>query len=373
MRSASRHRRAAAADERTPRMQPLARLPVFLDLDGKRALVAGNGGAGGLEGGASVGGRRRRVDVFADASLRRAARAGCGTAARPSSSMRERGWRAGDFAGAAVAVGAFDDDAKRQTIRRRRARGRRAGQRHRQAGVLRFLLRRDRQPFAAGDRHLHRRRGAGIRPGDPRQARGDDPARLCALGRSRARAGAGGAIGRAVVRRAAAVLAAIYGSCAIEPSDARAGAKRFRRLLATATGLERAEPGSVTLVGAGPGDPELLTLRAVRALQSADIILIDDLVSPDILDFARREAKKMMVGKTGYVPSCEQDEINALMVALAKGGKRVVRLKGGDRHDLRPRRRGDRGVPRGGDRCRDRPRHQRGAGRGCARFACAYS
>jgi uroporphyrin-III C-methyltransferase/precorrin-2 dehydrogenase/sirohydrochlorin ferrochelatase len=71
-------------------------------------------------------------------------------------------------------------------------------------------------------------------------------------------------------------------------------------------------------------------LRAVRALQSADVILIDDLVAPEILDFARREAKKMLVGKTGYGPSCKQDEINALMITLAKSGKRVVRLKGGD-------------------------------------------
>jgi uroporphyrin-III C-methyltransferase/precorrin-2 dehydrogenase/sirohydrochlorin ferrochelatase len=84
------------------------------------------------------------------------------------------------------------------------------------------------------------------------------------------------------------------------------------------------------LVGAGPGDPELLTLRALRALQSADVILFDDLVSIDILDFARREAKKMLVGKTGHAPSCRQDEINALMVSLAKAGRAVVRLKGGD-------------------------------------------
>jgi uroporphyrin-III C-methyltransferase/precorrin-2 dehydrogenase/sirohydrochlorin ferrochelatase len=88
--------------------------------------------------------------------------------------------------------------------------------------------------------------------------------------------------------------------------------------------------GSVILVGAGPGDPELLTLRAVRALQSADVILFDHLVSPAILDFARREAKKMLVGKTGHAPSCKQDDINALMVSLAKAGRRVVRLKGGD-------------------------------------------
>jgi uroporphyrin-III C-methyltransferase/precorrin-2 dehydrogenase/sirohydrochlorin ferrochelatase len=91
-----------------------------------------------------------------------------------------------------------------------------------------------------------------------------------------------------------------------------------------------ANSGSVVLVGAGPGDPELLTLRAVRALQSADVILFDDLVAPDILDFARREAKKMLVGKTGHAPSCKQDDINALMIALAKAGRRVVRLKGGD-------------------------------------------
>jgi uroporphyrin-III C-methyltransferase/precorrin-2 dehydrogenase/sirohydrochlorin ferrochelatase len=88
--------------------------------------------------------------------------------------------------------------------------------------------------------------------------------------------------------------------------------------------------GSVTLVGAGPGDPELLTLRAVRALQSADVILFDQLVSSGVLDFARREAKRMLVGKAGYGPACKQDEINRLMITLAKAGKRVVRLKGGD-------------------------------------------
>src|SRR5262249_53861314 len=90
------------------------------------------------------------------------------------------------------------------------------------------------------------------------------------------------------------------------------------------------ERGSITLVGAGPGDPELLTLRAVRALQSADVILFDDLASREVLDFARREAKKLLVGKTGYAPSCKQEGISALMVNRAKSGKRVVRLKGGD-------------------------------------------
>src|SRR5262245_1692416 len=74
--------------------------------------------------------------------------------------------------------------------------------------------------------------------------------------------------------------------------------------------------GHVALVGAGPGDPELLTLAAVRTLRSADVILYDDLVAPEILDFARREAERMPVGKTGHRPSCRQHAINALMIGL---------------------------------------------------------
>jgi uroporphyrin-III C-methyltransferase / precorrin-2 dehydrogenase / sirohydrochlorin ferrochelatase len=88
--------------------------------------------------------------------------------------------------------------------------------------------------------------------------------------------------------------------------------------------------GSVALVGAGPGDPELLTLKALRALQAADIILYDRLVSPEVLELARREARRILVGKTGHAPSCRQGDINALMVKLARDGRRVVRLKGGD-------------------------------------------
>lgn len=88
--------------------------------------------------------------------------------------------------------------------------------------------------------------------------------------------------------------------------------------------------GAVALVGAGPGDPELLTLKALRALRSADIVLYDDLVAAAIVGMARREAEKIPVGKRGYKPSCRQDDIIALMIKLAKQGRRVVRLKGGD-------------------------------------------
>ncbi|MCA1652613.1 MAG: siroheme synthase CysG [Sphingomicrobium sp.] len=88
--------------------------------------------------------------------------------------------------------------------------------------------------------------------------------------------------------------------------------------------------GRVTLVGAGPGDPELLTLKAVRALQQATVILYDDLVGPEVLELARREARRIAVGKAGRGRSCKQSDINAEMVALALAGETVVRLKGGD-------------------------------------------
>jgi uroporphyrin-III C-methyltransferase / precorrin-2 dehydrogenase / sirohydrochlorin ferrochelatase len=123
-----------------------------------------------------------------------------------------------------------------------------------------------------------------------------------------------------------------FTTLALTAPDRKPFAKDFKVLLAEARdeASSQGAVGHVTLVGAGPGDPELLTLKALRALRTADVILFDDLVAPEILDFARREAKRMLVGKTGYGPSCKQDEINTLMVGLAKAGKRVVRLKSGD-------------------------------------------
>jgi uroporphyrin-III C-methyltransferase len=87
--------------------------------------------------------------------------------------------------------------------------------------------------------------------------------------------------------------------------------------------------GKVYLVGAGPGDPDLMTLRAVRALGEADVILVDELVDPRCLDRAKRDSKIIKVGKRGGCKSTPQAFIERLMVRLAKRGKVVVRLKGG--------------------------------------------
>jgi uroporphyrin-III C-methyltransferase/precorrin-2 dehydrogenase/sirohydrochlorin ferrochelatase len=102
------------------------------------------------------------------------------------------------------------------------------------------------------------------------------------------------------------------------------------RLARHASGSEGASIGSVALVGAGPGDPGLLTLRALRALQDADVVLHDRLVSREVLALARREADIVEVGKSGQGHSVAQTTINELMVEHARAGRRVVRLKGGD-------------------------------------------
>jgi len=88
--------------------------------------------------------------------------------------------------------------------------------------------------------------------------------------------------------------------------------------------------GRVTLVGAGPGDPDLLTVKALRALQDADVVFYDELVSSEILDRVRRDAARIPVGRRVGKPGIGQDAINKLMIEAAKSGQRAVRLKGGD-------------------------------------------
>jgi uroporphyrin-III C-methyltransferase / precorrin-2 dehydrogenase / sirohydrochlorin ferrochelatase len=314
-------------EAREPRMGRLARLPVFFALAGKRVVLAGGTPAAAWKA-ELFSAAGADVDVLAsDLSDEMLA-----VAADPPQGailVHLRGWEAADFAGAAIAVGAFgDEEAARFASAARKA------------GVPVNVIDKpafcdfsfgsivNRSPLVIGIST------DGAAPVFAQAIR----AKLEALiPRGFARWAEAARRWRRDVKASGLSFAGrrkfwqIFTAHAVTHPDREPAPSDFDVLLARTRDQGAAlDHGSVTLVGAGPGDPELLTLRAVRALQSADVILIDDLVAPEILDFARREAKKMLVGKTGGAPSCKQDEINALMVSLAKAGKRVVRLKGGD-------------------------------------------
>jgi uroporphyrin-III C-methyltransferase / precorrin-2 dehydrogenase / sirohydrochlorin ferrochelatase len=316
------------ADLSTPRMDVLARLPLFFAVDGKRAVVAG-GNAQAAWKAELLSAAGAHVEVFAESPEEELT----GLAEAPPRgpvTIRRRAVTADDFTGAAIAVGAFDDEAAAaQFAAAARTHGVPVNVIDRPAFCdFAFGAIVNRSPLVIGistdgaapafGMAVRAKIEAMIPRGFVRwvEAARQWRTALASTGLSFQ--------GRRQFWQIFSHFAATHPNHAPTKSD-------FEGFLAE-TANEAANPdnGSVTLVGAGPGDPELLTLRAVRALQAADIILVDDLVAPDILDFARREAKKMLVGKTGHGPSCRQEEINALMVTLARAGKRVVRLKGGD-------------------------------------------
>ena len=105
---------------------------------------------------------------------------------------------------------------------------------------------------------------------------------------------------------------------------------KARARLAALTGRAASRAGEVWLVGAGPGDPELLTVKALRVLQAADVVVHDRLTPQPILDLARADTVMIDVGKRKSRHTLPQDDISALLVGLAREGKTVVRLKGGD-------------------------------------------
>ncbi len=106
--------------------------------------------------------------------------------------------------------------------------------------------------------------------------------------------------------------------------------KKFEHKLEEAAQNNKIDNGEVYLVGAGPGDGDLLTFRALRLMQRCDVVLYDRLVSREVLDLVRRDAERINVGKMANNHVMPQEEISALMIKLAKQGKRVLRLKGGD-------------------------------------------
>jgi uroporphyrin-III C-methyltransferase/precorrin-2 dehydrogenase/sirohydrochlorin ferrochelatase len=309
-------------------MSALARLPVFLALEGKRAVLAGGSAAAAWKA-ELLAAAGAQVDVYAiDASdelLQVAA-----DPPRGAVTINRRGWTADDLKGAAVAIGAFDDDEGAAAF----AAAARA------AGVPVNVI--DKPAFCdfAFGAIVNRSPlviGISTDGAAPVFAQAVRAKLEALLPKGFAAWAAAAARWRSAVKASGLSFAGrrkfwqVFTAHAVANPGSEPGQRDFDRFVAEVKGLGAAvESGSVTLVGAGPGDPELLTLRAVRALQSADVILFDDLVSRDVLDFARREARKMLVGKTGFGPSCKQEDINALMVSLAKQGKRVVRLKGGD-------------------------------------------
>lgn len=313
---------------RPARMEALARLPVFFALQGKRVVLAGesDGVAWKAELLAATG---ALVDLYApepQASIETVA------ADPPAGAIRlhRRRWAPADFMGAALAVGDCESEEEAAAFV---AAARRAGI------PVNVVDKPEHCDFAFGAIVNRSPLVIGI------SSDGATPV-LTQLLRARIEALVPKGLKRwaeAAKRWRPAIQAASdlngarrrlwqrFAALAMAQADRVPAQADLDALLAEAGRAEAAaKQGEVVLVGAGPGDPDLLTLKAVRALQAADVVLYDDLVSPGVLDYARREARVIQVGKTGHGPSTAQDDINGLLVGLAREGRRVVRLKGGD-------------------------------------------
>ena len=321
---------ANGARQRSQRMGPLASLPVFFDLAGKRVVMAG-GGPGAAWKAELLASAGAHVDLYVPADGIDGEMAEL-LAVPPESGVivhHDRPWATDVFAGAAIAVGDTESLAEGQAF----ACAARA------AGVpvnvvdkpsycdFRFGTIVNRSPVVIGistdgaapilGQAIRRRIETLLPPalsqwaGLAARVRGAVMERL-----------APGPLRRAFWER----FADSAFTTKLPDAAAEAAAGGFIDDLARSPEAG----GRVTLVGAGPGEAELLTLKAVRALQAADVILFDDLVSDEILELARREARRMLVGKRAARDSCRQEDINAMMVSFAKAGKHVVRLKSGD-------------------------------------------
>ena len=150
------------------------------------------------------------------------------------------------------------------------------------------------------------------------------------MGRSRALVGARLDDARARRRFWERMLEGPIAEMVLANNEAAAEAALSAEVERETAGGPIARSGEVYLVGAGPGDPDLLTFRALRLMQKADVVLYDRLVGPGIVDLVRREAERIYVGKRRNDHTVPQEEIGEMLVRLAQEGKRVLRLKGGD-------------------------------------------
>jgi uroporphyrin-III C-methyltransferase/precorrin-2 dehydrogenase/sirohydrochlorin ferrochelatase len=316
-------------DRRPARLNALPKLPIFLDLAGKTILVVGgsDGIAWKAELLAAAGGTVRILAAEPSPELLALVR---GNPERLT--LTQRGWRDADLQGVSVAVADIED-------------------------------RQEAQLFADTARHYGALVNVVDQPAYCDFQFGTIVNRAPVIV-SISTDGAAPVLGQAIRRRIEAVLPPSLGTWAQTAKEFRErlrdivpskpGRRRFWEQFVDVTFISQAQEdeqlaeierlarttlleederppvGEVIIVGAGPGDPELLTLRAMRELQAADVIVYDRLVTPGILELARREARRIHVGKEGHGASCRQDDINALIVDLALAGQRVVRLKGGD-------------------------------------------
>ena len=310
------------------RMGPLAKLPVFLDLAGKGAVVAG-GSAMAAWKAELLAAAGAHVVVFAETLAPEMEQLVARGAASGTLAHVARKWTVDDLTGAAIAIADATDDADAQAFHDA---ARRAG-----AAVnvidrpafcqFQFGSIVNRSPVVVGistdgaapilGQAIRRRIETLLPP-----ALAGWAALAKAIRRPMMERLERGAPCRAFWER--------FADRAFGPAPDAAARENLEALVSEIAAGETGSHGRVTLVGAGPGDAELMTLKAVRALQSADVILFDDLVADEVLELARREAARMLVGKRGGRDSCSQADINALMLKLAGQGKHVVRLKSGD-------------------------------------------
>jgi len=307
-------------ETRPARLAPIPRLPIFLDLQAKPALISG-GGPGSAWKAELLAAAGARVIVHAtDPSPELAEVA----AVCPGVTVTAAPWTDADLAACAIAIG---------------------GEPGPEADRLAAAARRLRVPVNVIDTGplCDFTFGAIVNRAPVLVAISTD--------------GAAPVLAQAIRRRVEAVLPPALGQWAAAAQRFRAAAarllpdrtarRRFWEAVAARAfaNLRDADPdaalarlavephaagGEIVIVGAGPGDPELVTLAAVRELQAADVILYDRLVAPAILELARREARRVLVGKAGHGPSVPQSEITHTLIAEARAGARVVRLKGGD-------------------------------------------